>query len=82
MLEDDLILQRNKIPGYRFENFGECVRLWQVWEEKKILPYSGGYLEQPADFVDTINAFDRTAGVYRAQQQGLSGLQSKGRRRR
>ncbi len=57
-----ITLQRNQIPDYReTEGLGECIITWQWWEKKNVLPYAGGWREQPADVIQLLNLFD---GVY------------------
>lgn len=58
ILAPGLAIQRNKIPDYMFAEFGECVRAWKKWNEKSLLPYSGGWAEQPADLITVFDVFD------------------------
>jgi hypothetical protein len=55
---DGTKVQRNKIPDYACDGFGECIDMWQLWERKNLLPYPGTWREQPAYIWDMLKAFD------------------------
>ena len=67
-LEPGLIIQRNKIPTYRLEEFGECANTWRKWEQKSLLPYAGGWREQPADVIQVLDVFDNIYAAYMKQE--------------
>ena len=63
------VIQRNKFPSMRWENFDECLRLWMVWEQKSILPYAGGYWDMPADIVQMFDIFDAAFNAWKKSKE-------------
>lgn len=67
-LDNGLYLQRNQVRSYYTEDFVFCLRAWRWAKHKMLLPYSGGWAEQPADLVDIIETYDAIYDKHMAQQ--------------
>lgn len=48
VLNTDLILPRRDIPSYFDDDFTISMHIWKDFNRKRVLPYSGGYMEQPS----------------------------------
>lgn len=81
MLEDGIKIQRNKIAGYLFDGFNDCVLTWQMWHIKNLLPFPGSWQEQPAAVIDMLNIFDDVYSKHEEHKQEMADLESKVRRR-
>ncbi len=68
-LGNGLYLQRNKVRSYYTEDFVFCVRAWRWAKDKMLLPYRGGWAEQPADLVEIIEQYDSIYDQHMALQQ-------------
>ena len=55
---DGLILQLNTAVKLPTEEYIMCLSLWNKWHAHGILPYDGGWYEQPARVIDVIDLFD------------------------
>lgn len=63
-----IYLQRNKIRSYYTDDFIFCLRAWHWVNEKHMLPYGGGWAEQPGDIVDIMEHFDALYGEWQKRQ--------------
>ncbi len=81
VLPDGTVLQRNKIPDYALDGLGACIKMWQKWEIKNMLPFSGGWQEQPADIIDMFDTFDAVHNAHEAHEAEMRALTSKPRHR-
>jgi hypothetical protein len=77
-----LVIQRNKIPDYKFEGWQDCIETWQVWERKGLLPYPGSWRQQPADVWDILKWFDDMYAIHTAAEAEMKSLMSKSKARR
>jgi len=76
------VIQRNKIPDYKFDGIGDCLDMWQVWERKNLLPYPGTYLQQPAPVWDMLRMFDGIYAEFQKAESDMAALMSKSKARR
>ena len=67
-LGNGLYLQRNKVRSYYTEDFVFCVRAWRWAKDKMLLPYRGGWAEQPADLVEIMEQYDAIYDQYLSRQ--------------
>ena len=57
-ISEGLTLQKNTAADLITEEYSLCLSIWNKWNAHGILPYSGGYWEQPAHVCDVIDIFD------------------------
>jgi|6_EtaG_2_1085325.scaffolds.fasta_scaffold01437_3 hypothetical protein len=60
----DYVIKRNTIPDYYTQEFVKAYRVWARWNKHGVLPFSGGWMEQPAHVIDVLNMFDPIYGEW------------------
>jgi hypothetical protein len=75
-------IQRNKIPDYRSDDLGDAIEMWQIWENKNLLPYPGTWREQPAHVWDVLKAFDAMYATYMKEKAIEDELAAKSKAKR
>ena len=46
------------IKGYVPKGGNQSLNLWELWQDTRVLPFAGGWLDQPAWVLDDFNYFD------------------------
>lgn len=59
-------IQRNKLPGYATIDFWEAVQMWRDWKTFGN-PYSGGYMDQGALWLDVVRLMDSCSKKMRVE---------------
>lgn len=61
-------VRRNTIPDYKSEEFAECLDMWTGVKQTEMMPFAGGFLEQPGQVWDVIRLFNRLSSEWEAAE--------------
>jgi len=63
-------IERSKIPELYPDDYDEYVKIWKTWRALGVLPFGGGWAEQPAHVTESILLFEEMYNLYLKEEQG------------
>jgi hypothetical protein len=59
-----IVIPRNTIPDYKTDEYFDAHFTWKAWADHGVLPFAGGWAEQPWFVREIVDIFDSVYGYW------------------